>query len=142
MRQASRRRAVSNFVVTLCGLAVVLALIPLVLIFIYVIKQGFSSLNWDFFTKMPKPVGEPGGGMANAMLGTLWLIAIAALFAIPVGIIAGVGLSVWGLIWLYFFLQGRASASDRPRVRAAAPAGAASRQGPGYGVDLRKRLGL
>jgi phosphate transport system permease protein len=93
VRQASRRRALSNLVVSLCGLAVVLALIPLVLIFIYVIKQGFSSLNWDFFTKMPKPVGEAGGGMANAMLGTLWLIAIAALFAIPVGIIAGVYLS-------------------------------------------------
>jgi len=93
VRQASRRRALSNVVVSLCGLAVVLALIPLVLIFIYVIKQGFSSLNWDFFTKMPKPVGEAGGGMANAMLGTLWLIAIAALFAIPVGIIAGVYLS-------------------------------------------------
>jgi len=91
--QHSRRRALSNVVVSLCGLAVVLALIPLVLIFIYVIKQGFSSLNWDFFTKMPKPVGEPGGGMANAMLGTLWLITIAAFFAIPVGIIAGVYLS-------------------------------------------------
>jgi phosphate transport system permease protein len=91
--QHSRRRALSNLVVSLCGLAVVLALIPLVLIFIYVIKQGFSSLNWDFFTKMPKPVGEPGGGMANAMLGTLWLIGIAAIFAIPVGIIAGVYLS-------------------------------------------------
>jgi phosphate transport system permease protein len=93
VRQASRRRALSNLVVTLCGLAVVLALIPLVLIFIYVIRQGFSSLNWDFFSKMPKPVGEAGGGMANAMLGTLWLIAIAALLAIPVGIIAGVYLS-------------------------------------------------
>ena len=93
MSQHSRRRALSNVVVSLCGLAVVLALIPLVLIFIYVIKQGFSSLNWDFFTKMPKPVGEPGGGMANAMLGTLWLITIAAFFAIPVGIIAGVYLS-------------------------------------------------
>jgi phosphate transport system permease protein len=91
--QHSRRRALSNLVVSLCGLAVVLALIPLVLIFIYVIKQGFSSLNWDFFTKMPKPVGESGGGMANAMLGTLWLIGIAAIFAIPVGIIAGVYLS-------------------------------------------------
>jgi phosphate transport system permease protein len=93
VNQHSRRRALSNLVVSLCGLAVVLALIPLVLIFIYVIKQGFSSLNWDFFTKMPKPVGESGGGMANAMLGTLWLIGIAAIFAIPVGIIAGVYLS-------------------------------------------------
>ncbi len=93
MRQASRRRALSNLVVGLCGLAVVLALIPLALIFIYVLKQGFSSLNWDFFTKMPKPVGEPGGGMANAMLGTLFLIVLASVVAIPVGIIAGVYLS-------------------------------------------------
>ena len=93
MRQASRRRALSNLVVGLCGLAVVLALIPLALIFIYVLKQGFSSLNWDFFTKMPKPVGEPGGGMANAMLGALFLIALASVVAIPVGIIAGVYLT-------------------------------------------------
>jgi len=93
MKQASRRRLLSHVVVALCGLAVVLALIPLALIFIYVLKQGFSSLNWDFFTKMPKPVGEPGGGMANAMLGTLFLIALASALAIPVWIIAGVYLS-------------------------------------------------
>jgi len=93
MRGASRRRVLSNLIVGLCGLAVVLALIPLTLIFIYVIKQGFSSLNWDFFTKMPKPVGEPGGGMANAMLGTLFLIGLASVVAIPVGMIAGVYLS-------------------------------------------------
>ncbi len=93
MKQASRRRLLSNLVVAMCGLAVLLALIPLALIFIYVLKQGFSSLNWDFFTKMPKPVGEAGGGMANAMLGTLFLIALASVVAIPVGIIAGVYLS-------------------------------------------------
>ncbi len=63
------------------------------LIFFYVIKQGFSSLNWAFFTQMPKPVGEAGGGMANAMLGTLWLLGIASILAIPVGLIAGVYLS-------------------------------------------------
>ena len=92
MSQASRR-ALSNLVVGLCGLAVVLALVPLALIFIYVIKQGFSSLSWDFFTRMPKPVGESGGGMANAMLGTLFLIGLASVVAIPVGMIAGVYLS-------------------------------------------------
>jgi phosphate transport system permease protein len=93
MRRASRRRALSNLVVALCGLAVVLALIPLAFVFLYVIKKGFSSLNWDFFTKMPKPVGESGGGMANAMLGTLFLIGLASVVAIPVGMIAGVYLS-------------------------------------------------
>jgi phosphate transport system permease protein len=93
MTRDSRRRAVSNAVVVLCGLAVVLALIPLALILFYVLKQGFSSLNWDFFTKMPKPVGEVGGGMANAMVGTLILIGLASLVAVPVGLVAGIYLS-------------------------------------------------
>ena len=67
----------------LCAAAVVLALIPLAFIFFYVIQQGFSSLNWDFFTKMPKPVGETGGGMANAIVGTLMLIGIASVHRDP-----------------------------------------------------------
>ena len=96
MTQPARRRLVSNVVVGLCALAVLIALVPLVFIFIYVIKQGFSSLNWAFFTQMPKPVGEPGGGMANAMLGTLMLIGIASVVAVPVGLIAGVYLSEYG----------------------------------------------
>lgn len=93
MRQPARRRLLSNVVVGLCGLAVLVSLVPLAFIFFYVIKQGFSSINWAFFTQMPKPVGEPGGGMANAMLGTVWLIGIASLIAVPVGLIAGVYLS-------------------------------------------------
>jgi phosphate transport system permease protein len=93
MNRTARRKALSWIVVFLCGASVALALVPLILIFAYVIKQGFSSLNWDFFTKMPKPVGETGGGMANAIVGSLILIAIAAVFAIPVGIISGVYLS-------------------------------------------------
>jgi len=96
VNRAARRRLLSNVVVFLCGAAVALALIPLAFIFFYVIKQGFSSLNWDFFTKMPKPVGEAGGGMANAILGTLILIGIASTIAIPVGLIAGVYLSEYG----------------------------------------------
>jgi len=93
MTQSGRRKLFSNVVVFLCGASVVLALIPLAFIFFYVIQQGFSSLNWDFFTKMPKPVGEKGGGMANAIVGTLMLIAIASCVAIPIGLIAGVYLS-------------------------------------------------
>lgn len=96
MSRAGRRRLLSNTVVVLCGAAVVLALIPLAFIFFYVIKQGFSSLNWDFFTKGPKPVGEAGGGMANAIVGTLILIGIASTIAIPVGLVAGVYLSEYG----------------------------------------------
>ncbi|HYB53854.1 MAG TPA: phosphate ABC transporter permease PstA [Thermoanaerobaculia bacterium] len=93
MTQSGRRKAFSRFVEILCGAAVLLALVPLFFVFFYVVQQGFSSLNWDFFTKMPKPVGETGGGMANAILGTLYLIAIAGALAIPVGLIAGVYLS-------------------------------------------------
>jgi len=89
----ARRKLLSNLVVFLCGASVVVALIPLCFIFFYVIQQGFSSLSWDFFTQMPKPVGESGGGMANAIAGTLILIGIASLLAIPVGLISGVYLS-------------------------------------------------
>ena len=93
MNLTARRKALSSVVVFLCAASVALALVPLVLVFVYVIQQGFSSLNWDFFTKMPKPVGEAGGGMANAIVGTLILIGIAAVLAIPIGIISGVYLS-------------------------------------------------
>ena len=96
MRGTRARKAVSNAVVALCGGAVLLALVPLFFVFAYVISKGFSSLNWDFFTSAPKPVGEPGGGMANAMIGTLILIGIASAVAVPVGVIAGVYLSEYG----------------------------------------------
>lgn len=93
MSRSTRRRKFSKLVVFLCGASVVVALIPLALIFFYVLQQGFSSLNLDFFTKMPKPVGESGGGMANAIFGTITLIILAATVAIPVGVISGVYLS-------------------------------------------------
>lgn len=96
MRRTGARKFVSGVVVFLCGAAVVVALVPLAFVFVYVIQQGFASLDWDFFTKMPKPVGEPGGGMANAIVGTLILIGIAAAIAVPVGMIAGVYLSEYG----------------------------------------------
>ena len=96
MNLTARRKFLSGLVVFLCGAAVVVALVPLFFVFAYVLQKGFSSLNWDFFTKMPKPVGETGGGMANAMVGTLYLIGIASVLAIPVGVIAGVYLSEYG----------------------------------------------
>jgi len=93
VKSTRARKALSNLVVAMCAGAVLLALVPLFFVFFYVLQQGFSSLNWDFFTKMPKPVGEKGGGMANAIVGTLMLIGIAGAIAIPVGIVAGVYLS-------------------------------------------------
>jgi phosphate transport system permease protein len=88
-----RRKIYSRIFETLCALAVIVALIPLAMILFYVIKEGFGALNVDFFTHMPKPVGESGGGMANAIAGTLILIGIAAAFAVPVGCLCGIHLS-------------------------------------------------
>ena len=84
------RRLLSSLIVALCGLSVLVALIPLALILFYVVSQGISALNWSFFTQMPKPVGEPGGGMANAIVGSLMVVGLGALFAIPIGVISGI----------------------------------------------------
>jgi phosphate transport system permease protein len=74
-------------------LCVVLALIPLVAMMGYVLQHGGSSLNWAFFSQLPNPVGESGGGMSNAILGTLLLIALTSLIGVPVGILGGIYLS-------------------------------------------------
>ncbi|CAN5293940.1 phosphate ABC transporter permease PstA [soil metagenome] len=88
-----RRRAVSIGMIALtCG-AATLAVVPLVVILGYLMKQGAGAISLDFFTHMPKPVGETGGGMANAILGTLILIGIAATIGLPIGIGAGLYLA-------------------------------------------------
>ena len=84
------RRAMSHLIVALCGGAVLLALVPLALILFYVLKQGFSSLTWAFFTQTPGQIGDPAGGMANGIAGSLLVTGIGAVFAIPIGVIAGV----------------------------------------------------
>jgi phosphate transport system permease protein len=88
-----RRRIVSRVAVTLCALSVVIALTPLAFILFFVLSKGLQALTWSFFTQLPTPVGEPGGGMANAIVGTLMLSGLAALGAIPVGIMSGVYMS-------------------------------------------------
>ncbi len=90
---ASRRKLLSSLFVLFCGGAVVIALIPLAFILFFVISQGIQALNIQFFTHMPTPVGEPGGGMANAIVGTLILAGLAALMALPIGIVSGVYMS-------------------------------------------------
>jgi ABC-type phosphate transport system permease subunit len=84
------RRALSHLVMSLCALSVLAALVPLALVLFYVLTQGLSSLNWAFLTDMPRPVGEPGGGMANAIVGSLIVVGLGALFAVPIGIFSGV----------------------------------------------------
>lgn len=88
-----RRGVVSGIMVALTYLAAVLATLPLLLILYHLAKLGASSLSLDFFTKMPQPVGEAGGGMANAIVGTLVLIGIAAAVGLPIGIGAGLYLA-------------------------------------------------
>ncbi len=88
-----RRKLVSNLFVGFCAGAVLLALIPLAMILFFVISQGIQALNLDFFTHMPTPVGESGGGMANAIVGTLILTGLGSLMAIPIGVLSGVYMS-------------------------------------------------
>jgi phosphate transport system permease protein len=88
-----RRKAINQVMVVLIVMAAVLATIPLIVITLYLLKYGAGSLQWHFFTNMPKPEGETGGGMANAMVGTFLLIVLASLFGLPIGIGAGLYLA-------------------------------------------------
>jgi phosphate transport system permease protein len=67
--------------------------VPLILIIIYVFKEGITKINWTFLTKIPKPVGESGGGIVNALIGSILIVITAAVMAIPVGIMGGIYLS-------------------------------------------------
>jgi phosphate transport system permease protein len=71
-------------------------LIPLVLIFAHIVRMGFSSISFDFFTQIPKPTGEAGGGMANGIFGSAILIALAGALGIPVGVFGAIYLSEYG----------------------------------------------
>jgi len=93
MRSVARRKLLSQLFVGFCALSVLLALVPLAFVLFYVVSRGVGALNVAFFTQMPRPVGEAGGGMANAIVGTLILVGIAAAIAVPIGIISGVYMS-------------------------------------------------
>jgi phosphate transport system permease protein len=93
---AGRRRSLDRLMTVLCFGGVLVALVPLVSVLAYVGLQGASALNWDFFTQLPNPVGVPGGGMANAIAGSLTLILLASCIGLPVGILGGVYLAEMG----------------------------------------------
>src|SRR5687768_6947734 len=88
-----RRAAANGVMVTLTYVAAAVATLPLIFILFHLIKLGATSINPDFFIRMPQPVGEAGGGMANAIVGTLILISIAAAMGLPIGIGAGLYLA-------------------------------------------------
>ena len=90
-------RRAKNLLMTALMLAATLAvLIPLGLIFFHIVKMGVSSLSLDFFTQIPRPTGEAGGGMANGMVGSLVMIAMASLLGLPVGIFGAIYLAEYG----------------------------------------------
>jgi phosphate transport system permease protein len=93
VKNARRRHVVSGVMIGLTYFCAVLATLPLLLILWHLIIKGASSISLAFFTHMPKPVGEPGGGMANAIVGTLILIGIASVIGLPIGIGAGLHLA-------------------------------------------------
>ena len=97
MRLNNLRRNISNYVVsTLAVVATIVVIVPLVAILFYLIYKGASSLNLAFFTQIPAPVGESGGGMANSIVGSGIILTLASLMGIPIGIAAGVYLAEFG----------------------------------------------
>jgi phosphate transport system permease protein len=86
----ARRRITSQIMIGLCVLSVLVALVPVALIFVFVLRQGFGAINLDFFTQLPKPPGEPGGGMLNAIVGSLIICGLGATFAVPIGVLCGI----------------------------------------------------
>jgi phosphate transport system permease protein len=91
-----RRRFTDRAMTGIAVLTVILVLLPLFAIFTYLIYKGVGSINLAFLTQTPKPVGEPGGGMANAIVGSMVILAIASLLGVPFGIGAGIFLSEYG----------------------------------------------
>ena len=93
----SKVRSLTDAVASgLAVLSTIIVVAPLVAIFIYLVYKGASSLNLDFFTKIPKPEGEPGGGMANAIVGSGILLALASAIGVPIGIAGGIFLAEFG----------------------------------------------
>jgi phosphate transport system permease protein len=92
----SWRKIKSGLASTIAFASAVLVIAPLGLVFFHLLANGASAVNWDFFTHLPKPVGEAGGGMVNAIVGSLVLLALASVIGIPVGVLGGVYLGEYG----------------------------------------------
>src|ERR1700733_7132655 len=100
---ALRRRVTDHIMTGAAILTVILVLAPLVAIFAYLVYRGVGSINWAFLTQTPKPVGEAGGGMANAIVGSAFILALASVLGVPVGVGAGIysagyGRSLFGAV--------------------------------------------
>jgi phosphate transport system permease protein len=93
---ALRRRITDHVMTGAAVLTVILVLVPLFAIFAYLVYRGVGSINWAFLTQTPKPVGEAGGGMANAIVGSAFILALASILGVPIGVGAGIYLAEYG----------------------------------------------
>jgi phosphate transport system permease protein len=93
---ALRRRITDHVMTGVAVLTVILVLVPLFAIFAYLVYRGVGSINWAFLTQTPKPVGEAGGGMANAIVGSAFILALASILGVPIGVGAGIYLAEFG----------------------------------------------
>ena len=96
MSRTARRKFVSTVMLSLTGLCTVITVSALFFVLGYLVYHGARALDWDFFTKLPLPPGETGGGMANAIVGSFVMIVIASLIGVPVGFIGGIYLAEFG----------------------------------------------
>ncbi len=99
------RKAKNTLMQGLTCSCAVLVVLPLGLILFHVLKSGMSAVNWDFFTQLPKPVGEAGGGMANAIVGSFELLGLAAFIGVPIGVCGGIFLSEYGSAGLNWWIR-------------------------------------
>jgi len=99
------RKSVNAIMLGLTGLCTLIAVSVLVFILGYLLWHGGKSLSWDFFTKLPRPVGESGGGMANAIVGSGKLLLLATLMGVPIGFLGGVYLAEFGGTGLSFMVR-------------------------------------
>lgn len=93
LRRMRYRISLSNIFYGLTVLFAFLITVPLIAIIFFVVRKGAASINWSFLVSLPKPVGEAGGGIANALAGSLVIVFLAALIAIPIGVFGGIYLS-------------------------------------------------
>ena len=102
---ALSRRIKNGVMLTLTGLCTLLVVSVLLTILGYLLWKGASSLNLDFFTKIPAPVGQPGGGVKNAIIGTLKLLALATVIGVPIGFLGGIYLAEFAGGWSAFTVR-------------------------------------
>jgi phosphate transport system permease protein len=92
----SRRKIVNNAMILITGIFTLIAVTSLLTILGYIAYHGFSTINWDFFTQLPKPLGETGGGIANSIVGSLKVVGLAAIMGLPIGVFGAVYLAEFG----------------------------------------------